>query len=117
MSKKLTLKSKGVTVELIREDEDHGYIDDFDDEQSREWIRDQVSRGNEWAWCMAHVRVTYTVERKGSVPATLHGDAYLGACSYESEKDFREGGYYDDMVSEALDDLNQAREDLRVLVK
>lgn len=57
---------------------------------------------NEWAWCSAHVRASY---------GGFHGDAYLACCSYESAEAFKTpGGYYEDMVEEALEDLAQAIE-------
>lgn len=53
--------------------------------------------GNEWAWCIAVVRVSY-----GGIDAT----DILGACSYKSEADFRQpGGYFDDMIGEAIESL------------
>ena len=53
-----------------------------------------------WGWCCVRVKVC--------VPDTaLFGDAYLGECSYASEKDFIEtSGYYDQMVQDAVTDLN-----------
>lgn len=113
----LTLETPGVTLELLCETE-HIPIDgnalasgDADEDRKQEqWVRDQLDAGNEWAWCCAHVRVTYEVAIKGQAfPARIEGNDYLGCCSYVSEADFREGGYFDDMVSEALDDLNTRR--------
>lgn len=67
------------------------------DREQEQWIRDQLSAGNEWAWCCAHVRARF----KG-----FAGDDYLGACSYHSEADFRaEGGYFADMQRNACRDL------------
>jgi hypothetical protein len=64
-------------------------------------IRDELDNGNVWAWCIVTVKVSY----KGLLSAT---DS-LGACSYEDEADFRGGDYFDDMVSEALKQLNKDR--------
>jgi len=51
-----------------------------------------------WAWCGVTVRVRWN----GWV-----GRAHLGGCSYKDEAEFRgEGGYFPQMVTEALDDLN-----------
>jgi hypothetical protein len=53
---------------------------------------------NEWAWCCVRVVATW---------GEFEGDAYLGCCSYESEEDFKQGGYYDDLANEALSALDQ----------
>lgn len=55
----------------------------------REW--------NPWAWCCVLVRVTHDEEVE---------DVYLGACSYKDENEFRECGYFKDMVDEALARFN-----------
>lgn len=55
---------------------------------------------NEWAWCL--VKVT------AIGPAGVIGTDYLGACSYANESDFRQpGGYFDDMVDRAREDLRR----------
>lgn len=52
---------------------------------------------NEWGWCCVKV----TAEYKG-----LSESEYLGACSYESEADFRaNSGYYEDLVNTAVECL------------
>jgi len=114
--KPLTLKSPGVSVELICEPEDvemesnASAIGPEEDAETLAWIRGQLARGNQWAWCCAHVRVSYDIPIPGrAFPAHVEGNAYLGCCSYESEADFRRD-YYQDMLSEALDDLNMRRE-------
>lgn len=58
---------------------------------------------NLWLWCDVEVKATY----KG-----VSGSAYLGGCAYESEEDFKAGGYYEQMVSEALEELNSNIKDL-----
>lgn len=104
--KKITKKSPGVVIELFCEPEEISIegnaLASGDDEQDREaeqWIRDQLDRGNDWAWCTAHVRVTYK--------DILVADEYLGGCSYESANDFKKGGYYDDMVDTCIDQINE----------
>lgn len=68
------------------------------DQEVYDWIRAELARGNEWAWCAVKV----TAEWNGYQAAD-----YLGGCSYESEADFRApGGYFDDMRKAALDALN-----------
>lgn len=70
---------------------------DVDDEQTRKWIRDELAAGNTWAWCVVRVRASWN----GFV-----GEAYLGGCSYKSKEDFVENsGYWEDMCTEAFNDL------------
>lgn len=73
-------------------------IDEDTDKEVVEWIRDQLSRGNTWAWC----RVKVSAAWNGFI-----GSDYLGCCSYKSEKDFKACGYYVDMKVEALAALNR----------
>jgi hypothetical protein len=61
-----------------------------------DWIYDQLNSGNEWAWCMVKVTAEYDCKE---------GKDYLGACSYENKENFIKGGYYDDMVDSAIEDL------------
>lgn len=102
MTRELTEEEVEFTVECLTEDVDyHGNCSAIDEETDRaaeEWIAEQLEQGNEWAWCM--VRVTAKWE-------DFVGTAYLGGCSYEDEESFKEGGYYDDLRAEALNDLNQ----------
>lgn len=56
-------------------------------------IQDQLESGNEWAWCTVQVRASYDEQSASE---------YLGCCSYESEEDFKKGGYYEDMKETAL---------------
>lgn len=77
------------------------------DAQTNTWIRSQLESGNEWAWCSVTVRVTL-------------GDAFaedhLGGCSYESKAAFTApGGYYDDMVHQACNELATMLEESDVL--
>jgi hypothetical protein len=54
---------------------------------------------NQWAWCTVEVRAEY---------GDFSASDFLGCCSYDSERDFRQpGGYYEDMKHEALDRLNE----------
>lgn len=65
-------------------------------------IRRNIDAGNIWAWCS----VTVTARWLGH-----SGSDSLGACSYASEQEFRApGGYYDDMVKNALRELRDAIE-------
>jgi hypothetical protein len=106
--KTVTKASKGLVIELFCEPEDMriegnaSAIDPETDAETIAWIKAELDRGNEWAWCCAHVRVTY----KGIIKA----DDYLGGCSYKSEADFRavesDGGYFDGMVETCIDEIN-----------
>jgi hypothetical protein len=87
-----------VEITLEREEEDQHWKGHFDDEETENWIREQLLMGNNWAWCSAHVTVAL---------GDLQGEDWLGGCSYESEENFRQDGYYESMVSEAVEDLAQ----------
>jgi hypothetical protein len=56
----------------------------------------QIERGNVWAWALVEVKASY----KG-----ITSSDYLGQCSYKSEKDFKKGGYFEDMQKEAYTTL------------
>ncbi len=72
--------------------------DDVLDKRSEDAILDRLKRGDVWAWASVEVRVSF---------GQHHASEYLGACSYEDEADFQaEGGYFDEMRSTALEDLN-----------
>lgn len=72
--------------------------DDAADEQLVQEILARLDRGEVWAWACVTVQATWE---------GISAGASLGACSYANEKDFKtEGGYYEDMCGEALDDLN-----------
>lgn len=99
------LTENEVEFTLTCEPEDISYkgncsaIDDETDREQEQWIEDQLDRGNQWAWC----QVTVTARWKG-----FKGQSSLGGCSYKSEKDFRQGGYFEDMKAEAMTELNKA---------
>lgn len=66
-------------------------------EETIAWVADQLSRGNQWAWC----DIVVTAEWRG-----VKGKAYLGACSYESKEQFIESDdYYSGMKEDAAADL------------
>jgi hypothetical protein len=70
------------------------------DRQVEDTILERIDDGDDWAW--ARVRVTATYEGVDCVV----GDDVLGGCSYRDEKDFcAPGGYYEDMLSVAREDL------------
>lgn len=72
--------------------------DDALDKQVEDEILERLEQGDVWAW----VSVTVTASWQGQ-----EASDHLGCCSYRDEDDFRqEGGYFDDMVEQALDTLN-----------
>jgi hypothetical protein len=72
--------------------------DDVFDHEVEHNILSRLEQGDVWAWAMVTVTVSW-----GPFSASDH----LGCCSYADEEDFRQpGGYFDDMVDEALEELN-----------
>ena len=77
---------------------------DFDKQVEDKIIAD-FNNGNEWAWCTVEVRASF----RG-----LTASDFLGCCSYASEEQFREpGGYFDDMVSQATEELAKQVKELQ----
>jgi hypothetical protein len=60
-----------------------------------------------WGWCEVVVKA-----RIGS----LEGFAHLGNCSYEDAEDFKVGGYYPQMVEEAIAELQAQVDELYSLI-
>lgn len=101
--RKLTEKDVTFDVECLPEDlqiEGNAMAsgDAEADKEVEDWIKSELRRGNEWAWCT--VKVTARWEE-------YEGTDYLGACSYRSEQEFKKDGYYEDMKDRALEDLNE----------
>jgi len=72
-----------------------------EDRRHEDMILEQLE-WNPWAWCS--VKVTATL-------GSFQGSDYLGCCSYASEEDFKaSGGYYDDMVDAAIEELTKELE-------
>jgi hypothetical protein len=95
--KPITLDECEITTYCEPEDDDgpEGYSDDAETCAN---IRAWLESGNEWAWCVACVKVEY----KG-----IASTQYLGACSYDGATDFRDNsGYWHDMCEEALAEIN-----------
>ena len=61
----------------------------------------RLDAGDLWAWCCVIVEAHW----RGFV-----GGDSLGGCCYADEKDFKAGGYFDDMQTTALDALQAAVE-------
>lgn len=102
--RKVTLDEVEIIVETREEDTSiEGNVlasgDAAVDQKAEQWVRDQVANGNEWAWCSVRVSAVFQ---------DFRGTDHLGCCSYKSEAEFRmPGGYFEDMVQNALEDLNQ----------
>jgi len=73
------------------------------DKEVEDKIINAIDNGDVWAWASVEVKATY----KGLTAST-----YLGCCSYASEEDFKSDGYYADMVSEVIEDLNSQLNEL-----
>jgi len=72
-------------------------IDPETDERIARMIEKQLAEGNPWAWCGVKV----TAECEG-----FTGHDFLGGCSYASQAEFCDnGGYYEDMKEQALENL------------
>jgi hypothetical protein len=77
--------------------------EDFDQQVEAE-ILERLAQDDLWAWAT----VSVTAEWEGMEEAN-----YLGCCCYANEEEFRqEGGYFDDMVQEAVSNLNLRLRDL-----
>ena len=81
--------------------------DDAEDRAAEDEIIARLEAGDVWAWARVRVTVTHP-----DMPG-LDGWDSLGACSYRDEADFIAGGYYDDMVREALRNLIESSERVR----
>lgn len=73
------------------------------DRRAEEEVECQLDAGNEWAWCNVKVIGRY----KG-----LTAFDTLGACSYENKKEFINGGYYLDMQTVVLGELQNQLDDI-----
>lgn len=78
----------------------------YDTEQEDKILADL--EWNEWAWCHVEVKGTWH---------GIQASAHLGCCSYESEKDFIEGGYYDDMKYQVVQELTAIAQAIREAAK
>ena len=72
--------------------------DDVEDKKVEDEILRRLDKGDVWAW--AWVKVTASLELPDGTIVEEYDS--LGGCSYADEKDFKQGGYYDDMCDEAL---------------
>jgi hypothetical protein len=107
MARKINLASPGVAVSFTWEPEEFPPDGEFEDNENITWIKKEMQKGNEWAWCRVKVTVNYK--------NILTSDHYLGACSYKSAAGLQEGRllvYYDDMVQEGINKINKQLEKL-----
>ena len=100
-SKKIEKLLKKAEINVVVEQDIervHGnaYVEDEAD------ILRRLDSGDVWAWACVKVVATLEID-----DTQYRGESeWLGACSYESEKDFRApGGMFDDMKKTALDEL------------
>lgn len=99
--RELTTSDVSFSLECLTEDDpiegNASAIDEATDRETETWIREQLSAGNEWAWCTVKVVCSWE---------GFHAAEYLGCCSYESEASFR-ASEYEQMCDEALTSLNR----------
>lgn len=103
--RKLTADEVEVVLETEADDLEMARFDSGEpeyDEEDRRQIIERIEQGDQWAWFRATVTVKW-----GMFEAT---DS-LGGCNYASEEDFRNDDYFANMVSEALDRLNEKIEE------
>jgi hypothetical protein len=74
--------------------------DDALDKEAEDEILARLESGDIWAWFTAKVTVRDSYGREAS--------DFLGCCSYKDERDFKQGGYYLDMIKVCLDEIEQA---------
>lgn len=95
-------------VEIVAEPEDtpideccgHAECTKSNPESCANWIRSELSMGNPWAWCC----VIVTVTALGITESTV-----LGCCSYVNRREFLGSDYHDDLVTECLERIADAR--------
>lgn len=88
-----------VSLSIMPEDSDPA--DHFEREDDIEFARE-----GDWHWFQARVQVSFRDSANPKNWAVTRervlGEDYLGACSYHGLADFRTGGYFADMVREAI---------------
>lgn len=94
------LEENDVRIEVlaVQETDDPDLHLHFDNKDVINEIRRRIEAGDVWGWCEVTVRASI-----GSV----YGESCLCACSYESEEDFRQDAYFEDLKKEALAELNR----------
>jgi len=111
LPRKLTLDDCEFTIRIEADDlQVRGNLASGDDEADRKLensIIERLDGGDLWAWCYVLVRaVPKELVSNPGMLGDLYGEDSLGACSYRDESEFRQsGGYFDDMCSNALAEL------------
>ena len=82
--------------------------DDTADRECENKVLARLNVGDVWAWANVEVCATWN---------GITGSDYLGGCSYADEADFKTGGYYDSMVSEAVGRINETLAGMAETVK
>lgn len=89
-------------IQIVLHQSDFHPRDSFETQEDIDWALSQLERGNDWGWCCVEVRAAY-----GGHTAS----DFLGGCSYADERTFKVlGGYYEDMVWAAVDELARTLE-------
>jgi hypothetical protein len=109
------LTEADVVITITTEQEDEGpfssqYSLTKDETDARRYaaaVEEMCDKHDDWGWCVAVVKA-----RLGP----LEGFAYLGNCSYEGVEDFKKGGYYPQMVKEAIAELQVQVNELYPLI-
>ena len=92
------LTRNDVQINVYVTEEQYDFRSEYCDEVA-DGIQTMIDRYGLWGYCQVEVRVSWQ---------GIEANDFLGACSYESEKDFIDcGDYYDDMVLTAIDNLNK----------
>ena len=66
-------------------------------------IKHRLEHDDQWAWCDVIVEARCTVDGEVFIARDT-----LGACSYKDTEDFKQSGYYGDMVGQAIDNMRDS---------
>jgi hypothetical protein len=105
--RRLTAADVTILVKALEDDTppDHP-SHDYDPEVVADF-KQAIEEHGLWGWCQVRVSAVWPYTDEHDATSTVAGFAYLSGCSYENEEDFRQNsGYYDDLVEQALDELN-----------
>lgn len=100
-----------IQIKLIAHPEDEAVEDAFQECRESTLVREiiEAKESNLWKWCIIELRATY---------GPFSGSSYLGGCSYESGEDFKAANdYYDDMVQDAVMELQKEIETYRATIE
>lgn len=91
---------KTVEFEFSMEEEWENVYTSFDFPEDAQYVIEDIASGNPFAWFCAKVTASVQLGDR-----QFSASDYLGCCSYKSEKDFMDSGYYEDMELQALNQL------------